>query len=115
METVRAVALLDALAQEARLTVFRLLVEAGPEGLAAGAIADALSMPAATLSFHLKELRNAGIVRCERQGRLHIYQPDFTVMNELLGFLTENCCRGAVNRRPRARAAVPAARPSKRP
>lgn len=115
MEVKRAVAVLAALAQEARLTVFRLLVEAGPEGLAAGAIADSLSMPAATLSFHLKELRNARIVRCERQGRLHIYQPDFTVMNELLGFLTEDCCRGAFNRRPRARAAAPAGRRSMRP
>jgi DNA-binding transcriptional ArsR family regulator len=95
METRRAVDLLAALAQEARLTVFRLLVQAGPDGLAAGAIAESLAMPAASLSFHLKELRNAGIVEFERRGRLHIYKPDFAAMNELLGFLTENCCSGA--------------------
>ena len=85
---------LAALAQETRLDVFRTLVQAGPEGLPVGAIAAALDIPSATLSFHLKELRSAGLIRCERQGRSRIYRPDFGVTNELIGFLTANCCRG---------------------
>ena len=104
MEKQLAVAALAALAQETRLDVFRLLVQAGPEGLAAGEIADELGVPAATLSFHLKELKSAGLLGCERDGRSRIYRPDFLVMNELLGFLTENCCRGV--RRPRSRGAT---------
>lgn len=95
MEKQAAVAALAALAQETRLDVFRLLVEAGPEGLAAGEIGEALDLPSATLSFHLKELKSAGLVRCQRDGRSRIYSPDFSAMRELLGFLTENCCRGA--------------------
>ncbi len=89
-----AISVLAALAQETRLDIFRLLVRAGNEGLAAGAIGDALSIPAATLSFHLKELKNAGSVSCQREGRSLIYSADFKTMNALLGFLTENCCQG---------------------
>jgi ArsR family transcriptional regulator, arsenate/arsenite/antimonite-responsive transcriptional repressor len=94
MEKQDVVSALAALAQETRLDVFRLLVRAGPEGLAAGEIADALDVPSATLSFHLKELRSAGLVACERAGRARIYRPDFAAMRTLVGFLTESCCRG---------------------
>lgn len=94
MENIDAIRVLAALAQETRLDIFRLLVRAGNEGVAAGAIGDALSIPAATLSFHLKELKNAGCVSCRREGRSLIYSADFKTMNALLGFLTENCCQG---------------------
>ena len=89
-----AVSALGALAQETRLDVFRLLVRAGSEGRAAGEIAEELGVPSATLSFHLKELKNAGIVSCEREGRSLIYSPNFSMMNDLLAFLTKNCCQG---------------------
>jgi len=94
MEKQSAVSALAALAQETRLDVFRVLVQAGPEGAPAGAVAAALDIPPATLSFHLKELKSAGLVRCERQGRSRIYSPDFAAVTELVGFLTSNCCRG---------------------
>lgn len=94
MENKDAISVLAALAQETRLDIFRLLVRAGEEGMAAGAIGDALSIPAATLSFHLKELKNAGTVRCLREGRSLIYSADFDTMTTFLGFLTENCCQG---------------------
>jgi DNA-binding transcriptional ArsR family regulator len=103
MEKQDALATLAALAQETRLDVFRLLVRAGGEGLPAGAIADALDVPAATLSFHLKELRSAGIVACQRDGRERIYRPDFRAMDALLAFLTENCCQGVAGRGARRR------------
>ena len=93
MESCGAVAALGALAQETRLEIFRLLVRAGPEGLAAGRVAAALDIPGPTLSFHLKELRLAGVVSSRRCGRSLIYSPDFTAMNALVAFLTENCCR----------------------
>ena len=89
-----AIGALAALAQETRLDVFRTLVEAGPDGLPAGAIGSILDIPSATLSFHLKELKSAGLLRCERQGRSRIYSPDFSAVNELVAFLTANCCRG---------------------
>ena len=89
-----ALAALAALAQETRLDVFRLLVRAGPEGVPAGRIGSVLELPSATLSFHLKELKSAGLVRCDRQGRSRIYSPDFAAVNELIAFLSENCCRG---------------------
>jgi len=89
-----AIQALAALAQETRLDIFRLLGRAGHEGLAAGAIADALDVPSATLSFHLKELKSAGVARCRREGRSLIYSPDFDAVNELLGFMMENCCEG---------------------
>ena len=95
-----AVAALSALAQETRLDVFRLLVEEGPEGLPAGAIARTLGLPAATLSFHLRALKDAGIVRCTRRGRTLIYDANYSNMEELVRFLTHNCCRGAVFRAP---------------
>ena len=94
MEKQNSIALLAALAHETRLDVFRLLVPAGTEGVAAGAIADSLGIPAATLSFHLKELKSAGVVNCRREGRSLLYSPNFEAMNDLLGFLTVNCCSG---------------------
>lgn len=94
MEKQVAIAALAALAQETRLDVFRLLVRSGPDGLSAGAVGEALALPSATLSFHLKELKSAGLIRCERAGRSRIYRPDFAAMGELLAFLTANCCRG---------------------
>jgi ArsR family transcriptional regulator len=95
MEKQDVLAALAALAQETRLDAFRLLVQAGPEGLAAGAIAEQLGVPTPTLSFHLKELRNAGIVTCRREGRSLLYGPDFGAMEALVGFLSRNCCQGA--------------------
>jgi ArsR family transcriptional regulator len=94
MEKYIAIGALAALAQETRLDVYRLLVQAGPEGLPVGEVAEALAIPSATLSFHLKELKSAGLIRCERAGRSRIYRPDFAVVRELVEFLTENCCRG---------------------
>jgi DNA-binding transcriptional ArsR family regulator len=94
MEKQVAISALTALAQETRLDVFRALVQAGPEGLPAGAIGAALDIPSATLSFHLKELKSSGLVRCERQGRSRIYSPDLSAVNALIEFLTANCCRG---------------------
>jgi len=90
-----AVAALAALAQEHRLALYRLFVQAGPEGLAAGAIAEALGVPNSSLSFHLAQLRHAGLVRQERRGRSLIYSADYAVMNGLVGYLMENCCGGA--------------------
>ncbi len=86
---------LAALAQETRLAIFRLLVEAGPAGMPAGAIADSLGVAAPTLSFHLKELAHAGLIGPEPQGRFIVYRADFKAMNALVGYLTENCCRGS--------------------
>ena len=95
MQKQDALAALAALAHETRLDVFRLLVTAGPEGLAAGELADRLGVQAATLSFHLKEMKSARVVHCRRDGRSLIYRADFAAMNALLAYLTENCCRGA--------------------
>lgn len=95
MEREQALGALGALAQETRLDAFRLLVQAGPGGLTPGAVGERLGVPAATLSFHLKELRNAGIVRCRRESRSLIYSADFAAMDALLGFLTRHCCQGA--------------------
>ena len=92
METKQAVQALAALAQDTRLAVFRLLVEAGPAGMAAGEIAAELDLPPATLSFHLAQLANAALVRGRQDGRFIYYAPDFAAMNGLVGFLTENCC-----------------------
>ena len=85
---------LAALAQSSRLRAFRALVVAGPEGLTPGAMAEALALPAATLSFHLKELMHAGLVSQERQGRHLIYRAEFSQMNALLAYLTDQCCQG---------------------
>lgn len=95
MEMINAVAALAALAHESRLAVFRLLVEAGPEGLPAGRIGERLGIPPSSLSFHLKELSHAGLLRSRQQGRFVIYAADFDAMNGLIGFLTENCCAGS--------------------
>jgi DNA-binding transcriptional ArsR family regulator len=95
MEKQTVISALAALAQETRLDVFRLLVASGAEGLPAGAIADATGVAPATLSFHLKELKSAGVLQCRREGRSLIYSPDFTAMNGLLAYLTENCCGGS--------------------
>src|SRR5215510_1681283 len=94
MEKSDAVAALAALAQDNRLDVFRLLIEAGPEGLAAGEIAEALGLAPNTLTFHFDRLRAAGLVSVRREGRSMIYAARFETMNALLGFLTDNCCGG---------------------
>lgn len=86
---------LAALAQHHRLALFRLLVRAGAEGLAAGAIADALRVPNSSLSFHLAHLTRAGLIRQQRRGRSLIYTADYAAMNALIGYLMENCCSGA--------------------
>jgi ArsR family transcriptional regulator, arsenate/arsenite/antimonite-responsive transcriptional repressor len=114
MEKTDAVAALAALAQDNRLDVFRLLVQAGPEGMPAGAVADALGLAPNTLTFHFDRLRMAGLVTVRRAGRSMIYAAQFATMNALLGFLTENCCGGvpcapAAECKPaRKRAKVPA-------
>lgn len=90
-----AVEALGALAQEHRLTLFRLLVQAGDKGMAAGAIAERLGVPNSSLSFHLAQLKNAGLILQERQHRSLIYRANYTAMNALIGYLMENCCAGA--------------------
>ena len=94
METKTAVVALAALAQESRLSVFRLLVEAGPAGVSAGKIAEALGMAPSSLSFHLKELMHAGLVAQERDGRNLIYRPAIDQMTALLDYLSAHCCQG---------------------
>src|SRR6202789_725732 len=86
---------LAALAQDNRLDVFRLLVEAGPEGMPAGAVATTLDLAPNTLTFHFDRLRTAGLVTVRRDGRSMIYAARFATMNARLGYLTENCCQGA--------------------
>ena len=93
MKTNQAVDLLAALAQETRISIFRALVQAGAEGLAAGRIAELVGSPASTLSFHLKELSAVGLVRARQEGRFIYYSANYPAMNELLGFLTEKCCQ----------------------
>jgi DNA-binding transcriptional ArsR family regulator len=95
MKAADAVSALGALAQEHRLAVFRLLVQAGAEGLAAGEIARRLDLPNSSLSFHLAQLSRAGLIRQERRHRSLIYRADYDSMNALLGYLMENCCGGA--------------------
>jgi DNA-binding transcriptional ArsR family regulator len=92
MEMQNAVSSLAALAQETRLSVFRLLVQAGPTGMAVGEIGEALGTAPATLSFHLKELTHAGLISPRHDGRFIFYSANFARMTELLQFLTENCC-----------------------
>ena len=94
MQIRQAVAALSALAQETRLATYRLLIEAGPEGVAAGQIADALSVAPPALSFHLKELTHAKLVSSRQEGRFIYYAADFEQMAALMSFLTHNCCRG---------------------
>jgi ArsR family transcriptional regulator, arsenate/arsenite/antimonite-responsive transcriptional repressor len=95
METQTALKALAALAQESRLAVFRLLVQLGPEGLSATRIAERLELPPTSLSFHLKELANAGLIAARQEGRYIFYAANFSTMNDLVVFLTENCCGGA--------------------
>jgi ArsR family transcriptional regulator, arsenate/arsenite/antimonite-responsive transcriptional repressor len=94
METKTAVSALAALAQETRLSVFRLLVQAGPTGVPAGEIGQRLSVPPATLSFHLKELSHADLVSSRQEGRFVYYAANFEHMAALMSFLTQNCCNG---------------------
>lgn len=106
MEQSEAVTALAALAHETRIEVFRLLVRAGPGGLAAGAIGNGLDIAAPTLSFHLKELTRAGLVTAERRGRSRIYRADYPAMSDLLTFLTEKCCEGVAACAPEPRKAT---------
>jgi ArsR family transcriptional regulator len=94
MEMKTVVTALASLAQDSRLAIFRVLVQAGPEGLAAGRIGELTGIAPSSLSFHLKELLHAGMVSSQQAGRFVIYTANFTTMNALLGFLTENCCGG---------------------
>jgi ArsR family transcriptional regulator, arsenate/arsenite/antimonite-responsive transcriptional repressor len=103
-----ALAALAALAQDNRLDVFRLLVQAGPEGIAAGAVAVALDLAPNTLTFHFDRLRLADLVTVRREGRSMIYAARFETMNDLLGFLTENCCGGVLEKCKPASACKPA-------
>jgi ArsR family transcriptional regulator, arsenate/arsenite/antimonite-responsive transcriptional repressor len=89
-----ALAALAALAQDNRLDVFRLLVEAGPDGMSAGSVSGALKLAPNTLTFHFDRLREAGLVSVRRDGRSMIYAARYDTMNALLGYLTENCCQG---------------------
>jgi ArsR family transcriptional regulator len=95
METTQVLAALNALSQEHRLGIFRLLVEHAPEGLPAGSIAERLSLAPATASFHLKELSHAGLIASRQDGRFIWYRADLDAMNGLVGYLTENCCRAS--------------------
>lgn len=97
MQADSAIASLGALAQEHRLALFRLLVQAGEAGLAAGAIAEKLGVPNSSLSFHLTQLREAGLVMQERQHRSIIYRANYPAMNALVAYLMENCCAGAAD------------------
>jgi ArsR family transcriptional regulator len=95
MQAVAAIEALSALAQEHRLALFRLLVQAGEQGMAAGAIADALGVPNSSLSFHLAQLNRVGLISQERRHRSLIYRANYAEMNALVGYLMENCCAGA--------------------
>lgn len=92
MNTKKAVEILAALAHESRLEVFRLLVRRGPDGYAPGELAEKLCMPGPTLSFHLKELARAGLLQARKESRYIYYSPNFTHVNDLVGFMTEHCC-----------------------
>src|SRR5882757_3347360 len=94
MKKSSVVAALGALAQDTRLDIFRLLVQKGPSGLPAGEIGDRLRQPSPTLSFHLNQLRFAGLITSRRESRSIIYSANFKAMNDLLGYLTSNCCEG---------------------
>jgi DNA-binding transcriptional ArsR family regulator len=95
VKSTEAVSALGALAQEHRLALFRLLVQAGADGMAAGAIAEALGVPNSSLSFHLAHLKRAGLIDQDRHGRSLIYRADYAAMNDLMAYLMENCCGGA--------------------
>lgn len=95
MQESQVVKALGALAHPIRLQVFRALVVSGPRGLTPGVMQEGLGIPATTLSFHLKELATAGLVSIERSSRLLVYRAAYEQMNQLLGYLTENCCQGS--------------------
>ncbi|MCE2843445.1 MAG: ArsR/SmtB family transcription factor [Novosphingobium sp.] len=95
MQAEAVIRALGALAQEHRLATFRLLVQAGSDGMAAGALAEAVGLPASSMSFHLAQLSHAGLVTQRRQSRSIIYTADYAAMGALMGYLTENCCGGA--------------------
>jgi ArsR family transcriptional regulator len=113
MESKNALSALTGLAHETRLAIFRLLVTAGPAGLAPGELGARLVLAPATLSFHLKELRHAGLVGSRRDGRNLYYTADYAVMNSLLAYLTENCCQGAACTPEGATAGKPPVRPAR--
>ena len=94
MKTLDAVTALAALAQETRLSIFRLLVKAGEQGLSAGVIADKLKLPAATLSFHIAQLARAGLVSAKPESRFIYYAANYTAMDDLIAYLTDHCCEG---------------------
>lgn len=96
MEVSQAVATLAALAQDSRLTVFRLLMQAGPDGMAAGKISEATGIPPPSLSFHLKELTHARMVRSRQDGRYVIYTADTAALKEVIEFLIDDCCQGSL-------------------
>jgi DNA-binding transcriptional ArsR family regulator len=107
-----AVAALGALAQDTRLAIFRALVQAGPAGLAAGAIAERLDLPPPTLSFHLAQLKHAGLVSFRRESRSLIYAAEYGTMTALLAFLTENCCSATKTSPASCRTSCEPARPA---
>jgi ArsR family transcriptional regulator, arsenate/arsenite/antimonite-responsive transcriptional repressor len=113
VRTEETIAALRALANESRLAIFRMLVERGPEGLAAGEIAERLGVVPSSLTFHTQTLMRAGLVRQARVSRQLIYTADFRAMNALVGFLTDNCCQGASNGEC-ATDCAPVAKPSQR-
>jgi len=94
MEILNAVSALSALAQESRLQIFRFLVQAGKNGVPAGKIGEKLDLPPSTLSFHLSQLKQAGLLACRRESRTLFYSANYDSMNELLAYLMENCCQG---------------------
>lgn len=110
MDTKQVIAALSALAQESRLATFRLLVQTGPDGLAASRIAEHLDVAPSSLSFHLKELTHAGLITARQDGRFVIYSANFDTMNGVLDFLTDNCCGGAPCVVPPASTCVPSAK-----
>lgn len=96
MEILTAVSALSALAQESRLEIFRFLVQAGKNGVPAGKVGERLDLPPSTLSFHLNQLKQAGLILCRREGRTLFYSANYDSMNDLMAYLTENCCQGQV-------------------
>jgi DNA-binding transcriptional ArsR family regulator len=108
-----AVAALAALAHEHRLAIYRMLVEAGTEGLPAGVIAARLKVPPSSLTFHLQNLQRVGLITQQRMSRQLIYAADFTVMNDLVAYLTENCCAQSASESDCARECAPTASPSR--
>jgi DNA-binding transcriptional ArsR family regulator len=114
METNHAVEALGALAHEYRLGIYRLLVEQGPDGLSAGAIAEAVGLSPSSLTFHLQNLHRAGLIVQRRESRSLIYSVDFDAMNDLVGYLTENCCAGSDGSCVTARAPAVKSKASKR-